>query len=79
MHRTPQEWAAVSARAATSGSPAQAENVLQMALDDIAALSALAGAVLPILEAVRYTMTRGKTQLERIARLRAALGSDHRT
>lgn len=74
MHRTPKEWAGVSAYAATSGSQAQAENVLRMALDDIAALAAVARPVLSILEAVRYTAGLGKTQLERIERLRSALG-----
>ncbi len=37
-HKTASEWACVKAEAVTSGSVAQATNVLQMALDDLAAL-----------------------------------------
>lgn len=40
MNRTPEEWALVKADAVVAGSSAQARNVLQMALDDIAGLSA---------------------------------------
>lgn len=35
MHKTAEEWAKVQAAAVTSGSVAQATNVLQVALDDI--------------------------------------------
>ena len=40
MHKTAAEWSKVRAQAVTSGSVAQATNVLQMALDDIASLAA---------------------------------------
>ena len=38
MNKTAAEWSAVKAASVTAGSVAQATNVLQMALDDIAAL-----------------------------------------
>jgi hypothetical protein len=41
MNRTIEEWAKVDAKAVASGSQAQAENVLKMALQDIARLSTL--------------------------------------
>lgn len=40
MHKTPAEWSKVQAAMVTAGSVAQATNVLQMALDDIAQLAA---------------------------------------
>jgi hypothetical protein len=39
MHKTAKEWSAVKAPAVTSGSVAQATNVLQMALEDIAGMA----------------------------------------
>jgi len=41
MHKTGSQWAQVKAASVTAGSVAQATNVLQMALDDIAALHRL--------------------------------------
>lgn len=41
MNKTPEEWAKVSPAAVTEGSRAQAQNVLQMALEDIAAMATL--------------------------------------
>lgn len=38
MHKTAEQWAKVKAASVTAGSVAQATNVLQMALDDIACL-----------------------------------------
>jgi hypothetical protein len=40
MNRTPAQWSAVSPHAVVSGSAAQTENILKMALADIAELSA---------------------------------------
>ena len=40
MNRTVNEWAGVKVASVFGGSEAQARNVLQMALDDIAALAA---------------------------------------
>lgn len=40
LWRTPDEWAAVRSKAVAGGSPAQMANVLEMALQDIATLSA---------------------------------------
>ncbi|MFB6449299.1 hypothetical protein [Bradyrhizobium tunisiense] len=40
MNRTPEEWAKVDAAAVVAGSNAQAHNVLKMALQDIASLTA---------------------------------------
>lgn len=40
MNRTPEEWARVDAAAVVGGSNAQAHNVLRMALQDIAKLTA---------------------------------------
>lgn len=40
MNKTPAEWADVKAEAVVAGSTAQATNVLQMALDDIATMGA---------------------------------------
>lgn len=40
MNRTPEEWAKVDAAAVVAGSNAQAHNVLKMALQDIAILTA---------------------------------------
>lgn len=40
LHRTPEEWSKVDPKAVVSGSSAQAENVLKMALQDIARLAA---------------------------------------
>jgi hypothetical protein len=40
MNRTPEEWAKVDAAAVVAGSNAQANNVLKMALQDIARLAA---------------------------------------
>jgi hypothetical protein len=39
LNRTPAEWAKVDPKAVVDGSKAQAENVLKMALQDIALLS----------------------------------------
>ena len=40
MNRTPEEWAKVDVAAVVAGSNAQAHNVLKMALQDIAKLTA---------------------------------------
>jgi hypothetical protein len=40
LNRTPEEWAKVDPKAVVDGSKAQAENVLKMALQDIARLAA---------------------------------------
>ena len=40
MNRLPEEWAKVDADAVVAGSAAQARNILKMALQDIARLSA---------------------------------------
>ena len=39
MNKTPAQWAKCSAAAIIGGSPAQAQNVMTMALDDIAAMA----------------------------------------
>jgi hypothetical protein len=39
LNKDPESWAKVDARAVTSGSSAQSENVLRMALQDIARLN----------------------------------------
>ena len=55
MNRTFEEWSKVKASAVTAGSVAQATNVLQMALDDIAELQRL----LRDPNAVHINMLRG--------------------
>lgn len=64
MHKTPAEWLKVRAEAVTSGSVAQATNVLQMALDDIAVLAQINANLMGDDENVpRYTTKRLKQEL----------------
>lgn len=59
MHKSAAEWSKVMAQAVTSGSVAQATNVLQMALDDIAELAQ------PELRAIDCTTTKDWEQWAR--------------
>jgi hypothetical protein len=89
MNRTVQEWAKVSAEAVTAGSVAQATNVLQMALEDIATLAGSDAAVARIWKALgieTYEQAGGKeiseivaSKCEALAVLKARMTAAHDT
>jgi hypothetical protein len=73
MERSIERWNGMVPEEVAKGSEAQIIFALRDAKADIAALHEALKSVLPILEAVRFSVGFGKTQLERIRKANSVL------